>query len=299
MQHINDYVNRLKYLLEHRRTWYCNTFPGNSCYVYGDGTFSADCIGLVKGVINTPDIVQCFTPGTYAKIGAVIPDLSERGIFDQCTQKSTDFRNIPFGAYLEMDSIVGHAGVFVGEFQHGNNIYNTVECTTDFGGGVCASYVNQYGQRQTCKGGYYSGLSWERFGLMTKWLDYSAGSLDVDGVCGPATIRLYQEIAKRDYPEIIIDGIFSGQNEILLNAYFPSWYKPAFELDGGGSVSVKVLQRIIRNYYAGKITGIFDYQTAQGVQLFLNDRGYKTSDEFGTFGTESCKAWQKFLNDIS
>ena len=298
MQHINDYVNRLKYLLTQRATWYCGTFPGNSCYIYGDGTFSADCIGMIKGVINTPDIVQCFTPGTYAKIGAIIGDIGERQIFNECSGQSSDFRNVPFGAYLEMDSIVGHAGVYVGEFDYNGYTFNTIECTTDFGGGVVASYVNQYGQRMTCKGGYYSGLSWERFGLMTKWLDYSAGKLEVDGVCGPATIKRYQEIAKKDYPEIIIDGIFSGQNEILLNAYFPSWYKPAFELDGVGSVSVKVLQRICRKFYAGKITGIWDYQTAEALQLFLADKGFKTSDDFGVFDQESCKAWQRFLNTL-
>ena len=298
MQHINDYVNRLKYLLTQRATWYCGTFPGNSCYIYGDGTFSADCIGMIKGVINTPNIVQCFTPGTYAKIGAIIGDIGERQIFNECSGQSSDFRNIPFGAYLEMDSVVGHAGVYVGEFEYNGYTFNTIECTTDFGGGVVGSFVNQYGQRMTCKGGYYSGLSWERFGLMTKWLDYSTGKLEVDGVCGPATIKRYQEIAKKDYPEIIIDGIFSGQNEILLNAYFPSWYKPAFELDGSGSVSVKVLQRICRKFYTGKITGIWDYQTAEALQLFLADKGFKTSDDFGVFDSDSCKAWQRFLNTL-
>lgn len=298
MQKITDYVNRLKYLLNNRSTWYCNTFPGNSCYIYGNGTFSADCIGMIKGVINTPDIVQSFTPGIYAKIGAIIPDIGEREIYNQCTEKSSDFRNIPFGAYLEMDSIVGHAGIYVGEFQQGSYIYNTIECTTDFGGGVRASFVNQYGQRLTCKGGYYSGLSWERFGRMTKWLAYSAESLEVDGSCGPATIRIYQEIAKKDYPEIVVDGIISGQNEILINSYFPGAYKPAFGMDGSGSISVKVLQRITRQFYAGKITGIWDYQTAQALQLWLIEKGYNIMDEFGTFGADSVKAWQKFLNTI-
>lgn len=298
MQHINDYVIRLKYLLTQRSTWYCGTFPGNSCYVYGDGTLSADCIGMIKGVINTPDIVQCFTPGTYAKIGAIIPDIGEREIYNNCTGKSSDFRKIPFGSYLEMDSVVGHAGVYVGDFLMDNLTYNTIECTSDFGGGVRASYVNEYGQRLACKGGYYTGLSWERFGQMTKWLDYSTGKLEVDGVCGPATIKRYQEIAKLDYPEIVVDGIISGQNEILLNAYFPCWYKPAFTLEGTGSIAVKVLQRICRKFYAGKITGILDYQTTEALQLWLADKGYKTTDDFGEFGTDSCKAWQRFLNSL-
>ena len=171
MQKVDDLINNAKYLVFNRNTWYSNQFPYNCLYVHENGSISGDCIGLIKGLINRPDIVKCFNPGQYAKPGTVMPDLSERGIYDQCTQQSKDFRKLFKGAYLEMDMIVGHAGLYVGEFTDGG-IVNTIECTTDFIGGVTTSYVNEYGQRFDHKGGTYSGLSWERFGKLSKWITY-------------------------------------------------------------------------------------------------------------------------------
>lgn len=301
MQKIKDYIENAKILALERNTFYDNTFPYNCLYVHENGAISGDCIGMIKGLINRPDIVDCYTAGQYAVPGTTIPDLSERGIYNECSEKSSDFCHIPIGAYLEMDSIVGHAGLYVGDFLDGE-IVNVIEFTVNFNGGCTTSYVDSYGRRYDHKGGTYTGLNWERFGKMTKWLDYSdsAKQLVIDGECGKDTITAFQTIAKKDYPEIIIDGEISGQNRILCDIYFPSAVPSAFDYSGTGSITVEVIQKICakNGCYNGAITGIWDYLTADGLQYFLSSNGYQISDPPGVFARESCKQWQRFLNSL-
>lgn len=300
MINVNDFCDRAKYIALNRQSFYNNSFPFNSMYIHQNGVLSADCIGFIKGMINNPDIYNKYEPvGYYCPIGKNIGDIGEREIYNQCTEKSSDFRKLYKGAYLEMDMIVGHAGLFVDEFVDNSGVCNVIECTTDFGGGITTSYVNEYGQRYNHKNGEYSGLNWERFGKLSKWINYNnAEKIDVDGECGKDTITLFQTIAKKDYPEIIIDGKFSGQNKILCDTYFPSYYKEGFTFTGEGSISISVIQKICKKYYLGSITGIFDFNTAGALQDFLKSFGYATTDKYGYFGNDSCKQWQKFLNSL-
>lgn len=162
-----DWINRLKYLVTNRTTYYDNSFPGNCGEINADGSISFDCIGMIKSVINEPDIVVKTSPaGYYVQPGKVIPDTTEYGILELCSDRSRLFNNLTPGEYLYMS---GHAGVYCGSFNNG--LYNVVECTTDFGGGVVASYVDEYGYRYDHKGGHHN-LKWEEHGKLSKYIEY-------------------------------------------------------------------------------------------------------------------------------
>ena len=161
-----DWINRLKYLVTNRVTYYDNSFPGNCGEINGDGSISFDCIGMVKSVINEPDIVVKTSPaGYYVQPGKVIPDTTEYGILELCSERSRLFSRITPGEYLYMS---GHAGVYVGSF---NGSYNVIECTPAFGGGVVASYVDAYGNRYDHKGGTQL-MKWEEHGKLTPYIEY-------------------------------------------------------------------------------------------------------------------------------
>lgn len=167
----DDFIARLKHLAMNRKTYYDNTFPSNCGEINADGSISFDCIGLVKSVINEPDIAYKTSPaGYYVKPGQVIPDATEEGILYLCEGVSYDFKNIARGSYLYM---AGHAGVYCGDFTWGVHTYNTIECTTDFGkNGVTASYVTTDGRRLDHKSGT-PWRPWEAHGKLTKYIDYT------------------------------------------------------------------------------------------------------------------------------
>lgn len=163
-----DFVARLQHLLG-RVTYYDNSFPGNCGEINPDGSISFDCIGLVKSVINEPDIVYKTAPaGYYVTPGQVIPDTTEFGILQLCSDVVWgSFQNMTPGEYLYMG---GHGGVYAGEYGD----VNVIECTGAFGGGVVVSYVDAYGNRFDRRGGYCVGR-WEAHGKLSRYIDYSVG----------------------------------------------------------------------------------------------------------------------------
>lgn len=177
-QKAKDLCEHLIFMAKNRESYYDNSFPGNCCQIHDRGVISADCIGLVKGIINDPDIWKRFKPsGYYVRPGQIIGDWSEEGILQHCTSVSPYFPNIRPGEYLYM---AGHAGIFCGEFEHGGGICNTVECTTDFGdNGITSSYLDPAsGRRYDHKGGT-EWRSWERHGKLSDYIEYDNSFVDV------------------------------------------------------------------------------------------------------------------------
>lgn len=193
---VKDWINLLKYIALKRTTYYDNSFPANCGQIHQDGIISFDCIGLVKSVINEPDIAKKTTPyGYYVKPGQVIPDTTEIGILQLCSDVRWYFNGVAEGEYLYM---AGHGGVFVGTFQDGGEV-NTIECTCDWGAnGVTTSYTDPYsGRRFDHKGGTEM-RSWEAHGKLTKYIDYTAEKKEEKSMFKdvPTTDKYYPYIAK-------------------------------------------------------------------------------------------------------
>ena len=155
-----------------RQTYYDNNFPSNCGEINPDGSISFDCIGLVKSLINEIDIAYKTSPaGYYVRPGQVIPDTTEIGILNLCSDVHyNNFLSAAPGSYLYM---AGHAGVYVGEFTDPSGVCNVIECTVaSFDSGVTTSYVDNEGVRWNHKGGYSEG-KWVAYGKLDKYIDYS------------------------------------------------------------------------------------------------------------------------------
>lgn len=169
---VKDWIAALKHLALERVTYYDNTFPSNCGEINPDGSISFDCIGLVKSLINELDIAYKTSPaGYYVRPGQVIPDTTEIGILNLCTNVGYDrFDQAKPGSYLYMQ---GHAGIFCGEFEDQSGICNVIECTVaSFDSGVTTSYVAPDGVRYNHKGGYAE-RKWTAHGELSKYIDYS------------------------------------------------------------------------------------------------------------------------------
>lgn len=169
---IKDWLKALFHLALERVTYYDNTFPANCGEINPDGSISFDCIGLVKSLINEPDIAYKTSPaGYYVRPGQVIPDTTEIGILNLCSDVHyNNFLSAAPGSYLYM---AGHAGVYVGEFTDPSGVCNVIECTVaSFDSGVTTSYVDNEGVRWNHKGGYAEG-KWTAYGKLDKYIDYS------------------------------------------------------------------------------------------------------------------------------
>ena len=157
--------------LANRKTFYKNKYPYNLCYINTDGRTSADCVNLYKALLNGYD-VNNKTVGYYQRDLSNTGDCTEYGLITQCTDLSSDFAklkiNEPRLLYMS-----GHIGGYIGEECTINGkVYNVIECTASWGGGILYSYVDDKGTRYNCKGGSKNG-TWTKHGLMTPWVKYT------------------------------------------------------------------------------------------------------------------------------
>lgn len=172
-------VERLKNLAA-RRTYYKNKYPDNLCYVHEDGRTSADCVNLYKALLNGYN-VNNLTPGYFQSNLSNTGDCTEWGLMSQCSDVSKDFKKLKAGEprYLYMEYYRNgvkqtHAGGYIGEEVSLNgHVYNCIECTSAWGGGILYSYVSNTGGRYNYKGGSKNG-AWTHHGKMTPWVDYSS-----------------------------------------------------------------------------------------------------------------------------
>lgn len=169
--------------LESRPTYYKNKWPDNLLYVHDDGRTSADCVNLYKALFNGYNI-NVAKAGYYQHDLSNTGDCDEWGLLSQCSDISQDFAKLKNGEprilYMK-----GHIGGFVGEFEKYGHIYNVVECTSSWGGGILFSYVDSQGRRFKSKGGEQR-KAWTHHGLMTPWIDYSQHYDTLDGDMQPS-----------------------------------------------------------------------------------------------------------------
>ena len=120
-----------------------------------------DCIGLIKSILWgwVGDESKYHGGGIYESNG--VPDTTEKGLLNNCTDVSNDFTNLVPGEYLYMN---GHAGTYIGNGQ-------VVECTINHlfkVDGVVKTQIGSKGER------LYNGKqggSWEKHGKL-RWVEY-------------------------------------------------------------------------------------------------------------------------------
>ena len=109
--------------------------------------------------------------GSFTK-PIVTGDVNGYTLLMNCSPRSTNFTKISApGTYLYM-SKPAHAGVYLGEFTYNGKVYNVVECTTAWGGGVIYSWVDPDGTRRQYKGSRSKSYKWTDWGLL-KWVEYN------------------------------------------------------------------------------------------------------------------------------
>lgn len=160
-----EYVDMLK-TAAGLPTKYWNQYPYNLGYYHSDGKFSFDCVNLNKAILNGWEPIK--TVGYFQKSLTRTGDCNEWGFISQC-EYSSDFAVMNCVAALYM---AGHIGNYISEEVTINGkVYNAIECTGSWGGGVLYSYVDTEGRRFNHKGGSQNG-KWTYWGKMTKWLKY-------------------------------------------------------------------------------------------------------------------------------
>ncbi len=191
-------VERLENLAN-RRTFYKNKYPYNLCYVHEDGRTSADCVNLYKALLNGYNVNNT-TVGYFQSNLSNTGDCTEWGLMSQCSDVSTDFTKLKKGEprLLYKD---GHIGGYIGkEVTRNGKVYNCIECTAAWGGGILYSYVSSNGGRYNYKGGKKNG-AWTHNGLMTPWVDYADEKPTVYGGVDYADVYDY-DYYKANYADL-------------------------------------------------------------------------------------------------
>lgn len=281
-------VKLVKHVAFDLATVYNNRFPNNCGYNHGDN-WSWDCWNFYPKTLvwgwneSIPVGSYWYKPGT-----AGLGDWNGWTILNCCNEISKAFGKMLPGEFLLLDD-KSHAGCYVGEFEKDGRVYNVIECTVAFGGGVVASYVDGNGYRYSCRGGNRNGR-WGWHGKLP-WLDYNTyiQPLAVDGWWGMATTRYTQKMLCTT-----IDGIISSQpranKKYLLNAESPSWEFKAW--GATGSQMIKALQKLI----GADADGFFGKQSVIKLQQFLKNKCFYEGEIDGYMGSGTVKAWQKYVN---
>lgn len=166
----SDFIKMLE-LAESVPNFYCNTPGKNLGYHWSGGQFSFDCWNLDKAIISgwngTNPIGTNVAP-------TVTGDVDGLTLLKRCTERSRDFSKIRVPATYMYIYSSPHAGNYVGEREVNGHIVNVIECTSAWQGGVQYTYVDEKGGRYQYKGGPKSKYSWEEYGLLTPYIEYSS-----------------------------------------------------------------------------------------------------------------------------
>lgn len=164
------FVDLLIHIVEDLKTKYRNSLPYN-CGYYNGTYYSWDCWNLVKSIIwgweECKDVgYYCFLPDKYG-----LGDWNGKQILEHCTDVSSDFTYIEVGEYLLTEK-ADHAAIYIGEHEYGGSMFNVVECTPAWFGGVQFSYVDNLGVR---KRNQYDSASWGKWKYHGKlpWVEYN------------------------------------------------------------------------------------------------------------------------------
>lgn len=151
--------------------FYDNTPGKNLGYHWPNGCYSYDCWNLDKvaltGKLGTNPVGTNIAP-------TVTGDVDGLTLLKRCTDRSKDFSKIHIPCTYLYIYTSPHSGSYVGEKEVDGHIVNVIECTTAFGkNGVQYTYVDEKGGRYNYKGGTKSKYSWEEYGLLTPYIEYS------------------------------------------------------------------------------------------------------------------------------
>lgn len=161
-----QFIGRLQ-ALANRKTFYKNKYPYNLCYINNDTRTSADCVNLLKAVLNGYNIYNN-ARGYYQKDLSNTGDCTESELLCQCEDVSSDFSRL--GSHCAILYMRGHVGAYLGrEISIGDNVYNTIECTASWTKGILYSYTDSRGNRSRHKGSVKNG-QWTQYGRPWKWV---------------------------------------------------------------------------------------------------------------------------------
>lgn len=208
-----EFVERLL-AIRSRKTFYKNKYPYNLCYINKDGRTSADCVNLVKAILNGYNIYNN-TIGYYQRDLSNTGDCTEAELLAQCDDVSSDFTKLSNRAMILY--MKGHIGVYLGRVIDGK--YNVVECTVAYGGGVVYSWVDPDGTRRNEKGGYKT-KKWTHYGLPSKWVAYNGMGYNPDPLAPPIDDKSkvkeeYYTVKKGDYLSTIAGRLGISQKKLL------------------------------------------------------------------------------------
>ena len=289
---VEEFLRKQFDLADNRGTRYNNTWPRNLLYRQAPNMYSSDCWNEIKAML------WGFTPdepiGTYVQpdysIG--LGDWNGWTILQCCSGISKDMTTPIKGEFL-LSTNKGHAGTFIGETIRNGKVYNVLESTSDWQSKFQYSYMDpKTGYRYEYKGAPTKMKTvWGWHGRLP-WIDYNSEIKDViavDGWWGMATTRYTQKMLGTT-----IDGKISsqprGNKKYLPNAETSSW---EFKLVGAkGSEMIKALQKLI----GADADGYFGKGSVTSLQRFLKDKGFYNSTIDGYMGTNTVKAWQKYVN---
>ncbi|MBP3387618.1 MAG: InlB B-repeat-containing protein, partial [Clostridia bacterium] len=293
-------------LTEKNKERYCNNYdynkqPARTAMIKAasSDTFGFDCVCLIKGILWgwKGDVNATYGGAKYASNG--VPDKSANGLFNLCTEKSTDFTDIEIGEMVWMD---GHIGVYVG-----NGL--AVECTPAWDNKVqitaCNRNVEGYNRRNWTKHGKLPYVEYTDTTYLNSCTAY-------DSYC---EIKVTKDAAPiRDLPcsESTVSTVKVVENAAInttykaiglyMNTANNLWYKVETKngklgyIYAGNTSFVKQLtddctvsgasspSKLIKGYaYSIKGTVAAKYQTLTAVGAWVND----SNGRYATGGTET------------
>lgn len=202
------FKDKLIHIVQDLKTKYQNTLPFN-CGYYDGSAYSFDCWNLIKALIwgwedTKINGYYCFKPDKNG-----MGDWTGKQILDKCTRVTTDFTYLEVGEYLITQDFT-HAGIYIGEHEYGGNLFNVVECTPIWFGGVQFSWVDTMGKRKRNKFSSEVYGTWKYHGILP-WVEYKYKNENEEKKKKEKEekIRLVQENYCRLYLDLaqqIIDG---------------------------------------------------------------------------------------------
>lgn len=221
-----EFIDKLMHIAFEVPNQYKNYWPQNLGYYNSNGRFSWDCWNLPKSLIWGWKEVKKVGYYQPKNLETGLGDWSGAKIMTYCTERSTDFSKITPGEFM-MNGPNDHAGIYVGEFTRNGRVYNVIECTVAFGGGVVPSYVSSTGLRYSSKGGNRNG-SWARHGKLSKWIDYNEETVHMDvkvysyttpTMKGGEVISIQALLNAKNNAKLSLDGSYGPATEKAVKAY--------------------------------------------------------------------------------
>ncbi|MBO5147094.1 MAG: peptidoglycan-binding protein [Clostridia bacterium] len=131
--------------------WYTSARQKSLRALIGQGCFGFDCICFIKALLWGWSGDLKSTNGGAKYCSNNVPDTTEYGMLNRCSNISSDFSKIEVGEYLWTD---GHCGIYVGEGM-------AVECTPKWDNGVQITAVHNIAEKQG-----YNGRTWKKHGKL-------------------------------------------------------------------------------------------------------------------------------------